>query len=372
MYIKGTESHRQVQMCRLWLRMLMNAKIRKTHYEHVREYVSSTWGNYLETLDEIIRPLYGPNPTFQQFVEAVMDPNDRSIRAQKNAMIHNVIFYHLYHMYTSGEKIYHISSGLSARLARTSLNLDSRFLKSPFREIYVQIDRGLFHINDRDMHPTPVDGFYVHYSEDGSHKKLRIMAVSLMRPEEGIPFNDENFFFRIELEPGSIEDQIRTQFRERVKNQQEDLEESGALRNIDYVEDFALYIINTLMYITSKGADLAPQVSPMEDIKKRLAGLKNPAKKRKLLQKVNKQSRYIVIVAGCDITDNQQDVEDIARAGSVGRWKLDHQVHVSGHWRAQWYGSEKDASRRQETIWVMDYTKGPEFAEIVNKPYLVR
>ena len=49
--------------------------------------------------------------------------------------------------------------------------------------------------------------------------------------------------------------------------------------------------------------------------------------------------------------------------------KLDHRVLVRGHWRNQACG-EKHLEHRM--TWICPHMRGPEFSEIVNKPYLVR
>jgi hypothetical protein len=61
----------------------------------------------------------------------------------------------------------------------------------------------------------------------------------------------------------------------------------------------------------------------------------------------------------------------VKNSGGIGKWKLDKRLYVSGHWKMQWKGSEKDATRRAELIYVKPYEKGPEMTEILSRKYQV-
>ncbi|MBE3035638.1 MAG: hypothetical protein IMZ70_00930 [Candidatus Atribacteria bacterium] len=47
---------------------------------------------------------------------------------------------------------------------------------------------------------------------------------------------------------------------------------------------------------------------------------------------------------------------------------IDKRFVVRGHWKMQPYG-EKHTLRK--SLWIKPYWKGPDFAEIINKPYKV-
>ena len=48
--------------------------------------------------------------------------------------------------------------------------------------------------------------------------------------------------------------------------------------------------------------------------------------------------------------------------------KLQVRFMVRGHWRRQPHGQE---NQERKLIWIQPHFKGPDIAEIVNKPYLV-
>lgn len=336
--------------------------IRKTNYEYIRGYTKQyeSQNSYKTTFGEL-----GSDPTYEDVFKAASS----FFKGQSDTELYSNVnlFFHLHHMKLSGEKIYHISSGLSARLAQTDVNVDSYFIKSPFREIYIQIEPGLFFMKDHYSQVIPVTGFYVYLRDFGDVKKLRVLANGLSKTPTGDQFNAV-YYIRMELKPGKVQEQVKDYITEHLKTNMEDVIRFGGLQNIDYWDEFIFFVMNSLLYITSKNPDFSNYV-PV-DFQKQLDGLKNPAKKRKLEQRMSKVSKYPIIVVGAGITDKH--TQDIQNAGGIGAWKLKSRVRVSGHWRVQWYGSEKDNTRKAETIWINDYEKGPELAEMLKTPYIVK
>jgi len=338
----------------------------KTHYE-------SAW-RYLDALrpgiftPEMFRS--GQDPSYENFSAYAMDS---IITLEEPSLIANYlnIFFHIYHMKKSCEKIYYVTPELSARLAQTSINVDSYFLKSPFREIYVQIDPGLFYINDIGGLNVPVHGFYVYLRDFGEYKQIRIMACSLLKPTPEIPFNDANFYFHVEINPaGKLQSQLKKHIETKVEPELKNLKRYDLANNIDYLEDFTAFAFNVLLYITSK----RPNITNLEpaNYSEKLKNIKSASKRRKIEKRAEKASTHRIIVIGEDIQDKNNDMEKIREAGGIGLWKLKNKVRVSGHWRTQWYGSEKDNTRRADQIFVDDYTKGPEFSDMVSSKFIVK
>ena len=276
----------------------------------------------------------------------------------------NTLF-HLFHMKQRGDKIFYVTPGLSSRLAQTSIDIDSYFLKSPYREIFVQIEPGLFFIRDGNE-KVPVTGFYVYLRDLEDRKQIRIMAASLRHPTPERPLNESVFYFRLEFLPGKIHDQLTRYMEDEVKKDPS-LDILGSGKNIEFLEDFAYFVFNTLLYINSKGSTFTQFHPP--DFEKRLMGLKSTAKKNKTKQRAARCTSHKIIIIGDDV---HKDLKEIQNAGGVGAWKLSKKVRVSGHWKVQWYGSEKDNSKHAETIWIEDYTKGPEFKEVIDTKFIVK
>ena len=98
--------------------------------------------------------------------------------------------------------------------------------------------------------------------------------------------------------------------------------------------------------------------------------MKNKGKIRKLLSRQGKTTALPVILVGPKAI-SPHSVEEIRKSKSIWKWKLDKKIYVSGHWRSQWYGSDKEGTRRRDLIFIQPYEKGPEFAEMINRKYQV-
>lgn len=344
----------------------MKDYLKKTHYESAYGFLSNMYNG-----DVFPKQIFnlGPDPTYAEFVETCLKSLSPTNNEADMANFMN-IYFHLYHMKQCADKIYYVTPDLSARLAQTSINVDSYFLKSPFREIYVQIDPGLFYIHDIDGSKVSVEGFYVHFREYETYKHIRVMACSLLEPTANIPFNDANFYFRMEIPSGKLKDALKEHMENEVEKKKNFLKRSDIFKNIGYLEEFAAYIFNILLYITSKNPDLS--VYKPVDFQQKIDRLRSASKKRKLEKRAQKASTHRIIVIGANVKDKNNDMEEIQKAGGIGNWKLSHKVRVSGHWRAQWYGSEKDNTRHAETIWIDDYEKGPEFSDIISPKFIVK
>ncbi len=336
-----------------------------THYEAAWRYMESL-NPHIFTEDMLGS---GPDPTYEEFgLRAISTISDRNNQSLVTSYLN--IFFHLYHMKQSNDKVYYVTPELSARLAQTSINVDSYFLKSPFREIYVHIDPGLFYINDISGAKVPVHGFYVYLRDFDDYKQIRVMACSLMKPTPEIPFNDVNFYFHVEINPGKLSDQLKKHVETKITPELSGLRKFDVSNNIDYLEDFTAFVYNVLLYITSKRPNLT-NLAPV-NYNEKLKGIKSSAKRRKLLQRAEKANTHSIIIIGEGVQDKYNDIEKIRKAGGIGQWKLQYKVRVAGHWKKQWYGSKKDNTRYDEQIFVDDYTKGPEFSEIVSSKYIVK
>lgn len=125
--------------------------------------------------------------------------------------------------------------------------------------------------------------------------------------------------------------------------------------------------INTMLYITSPDADVVEDKSRVHSLHTQLQGLKKGRKQSVLIDKLNKARRQKRYIVGAKF---RLDKAYSARLTDEGKkWVLQHRVRVMGHWRNQPYGPEKTLRRRQ---WISPYWKGPTYAEMVEKGYVVR
>jgi hypothetical protein len=330
----------------------------KTHYEKTVEYLETVSENYLSVIVGELSEKYGREVMYDQVYKYV----NKGRECDELGLSTVNILYHLLKMRMNGEKVYYVMSGLVMKLVQTECNVGVEYLKSPYSEIYVAIDRGMFHIVDVDDKVYSVDGFYVNFEEKGGVKCLRVMAAANLKETEEIPYNDLTFYFRFELVSGKIREEIK----KRVRSGEYDRVESGK-RNMQYIEDFMNFICNVLLYVTSKGADLEEEEPVC--LGDRVKNLKSSAKIRKMLKRSEKYTSKVIVVVG-RLVGSSREVDELKLEGSVGKWKLKNKFMVSGHWRVQWYGDVEN--RYSKLIWVVAYEKGPEFASEINKRYVVK
>jgi len=333
----------------------------KTHYEAVYAYLKDT-----VEIDELVHrgKISHPNGMgFRELQIAIQEmwPRIRSLPVEVFAYYSNVLF-HLYQMRHHEEKVYVVTQQLAQQLSDTSLNVDCRFLKSPFKEIFIQVDKGLFQILDlQTLKEVDVEGIYVYLNESGTHREIRMMAASLLKPNDKYPFNDSVFYFRFHMDE---EDKIRDKVNEYLEDpaiwSDVNIKKSGGEINKKYIATLSNFVFNTLLYITSKDADIQAML-PFKP-----TGLKKKKKQKKEQQKVDRLSALPYILVGGNIKPHYEQV------ASISKWKLQNRVYVEGYWRIQWYGSIKDDTRHAQTIWIEPYYKGPELAEVINKAHLMR
>lgn len=346
----------------------------KSHYERASLFLSSiTDIDYY--LDEIYKE-FGDNPSFADFATKISESGFLDKRSGSAVFVKcdeaNIaflvnIFFHIFMMRRSHEKIYHVTPQLAVKLAQTELNVDSHFIRSPFREIYIQIDPGLFTVTD-EQGVYPVRGFYVYLNEnkDTGIKEVRIMASALLPSSDEIPFNDSLFYYKFYFDKGKIKEQIKESIKKNISNTA-DLEKFGGSRNVDHIEEFTYFVFNTLLYITSKDPDIREQL-PI-DFKAKLAAKKSTSKIKKLNKMADRTTSYPIIIVGDNIKDEMNHVNEIRVAGGVGNWKLTKRVYVSGHWKTQWYGSADNKENR--VIFIEPYYKGPELADVIHQKYQI-
>ena len=337
----------------------------RTHYERAYEFLKEITD--IDVIFQEIQKDLGDSPSFKEFCIKLSDSTIRGFTSDNdkfNTLLANILF-HTFMMKKNHEKIYHVTPQLAVKLAQTDINIDSHFIKSPFREIYISIDPGLFSVTD-PQGVYPVHGFYVYFNDQDGVKELRIMASAILPNTEEIAFNDTLFYYKMYFKEGKIKEQVKDTLAIHM-NKKEELDKYGGAANMDHIEEFTYFVINTLLYITSKDPDVREQL-PV-DFKAKIEGKKSPGKIKKLMKMAKRYTTYPIVVVGGSITDAMNQVDEVRRAGGIGNWKLTMRVYVSGHWRAQWYGSAE--AKESKVIFIEPYYKGPELAEVINKKFQV-
>lgn len=118
-------------------------------------------------------------------------------------------------------------------------------------------------------------------------------------------------------------------------------------------QDFNRIVLNTLLYIVSRDARVGPET--------RTAGRPAPL--------VKSARRHRVVGEGlAPLHRSPLAVETRVPSVSTGRLLSSRHV-VRGHWKLQAYGVRHGS---QKLVWIKPYVRGPQLAQLLNRPRLVR
>ncbi len=130
---------------------------------------------------------------------------------------------------------------------------------------------------------------------------------------------------------------------------------------------FFRIVLNAVLYLSSADADVEQRPSELEGLQERLAAISSSVKRREMKQAARHASRLPYIVVGKSISG--PDKGEMLSPLLGEKRKLSFRFTVRGHWKNQACGvGMKDHVLR----FIKPYNKGPEMADVINKPYLVR
>lgn len=281
-------------------------------------------------------------------------------------------FFHLYQWLRGGRKIYVVTDTLGWLLAHTDCTIDATLIRLPFPSICIQIPRGLFFMSSDK--PDRYDVTEVVIREGKLTKDFREMSFFFIgRPENqpivydsAVAVMSTHMAMKQEGKFKSTTHRIRdglnsSMFLTPARNTLGSTPEGAA----DLTEKLFYFIVNCLLYTTSADADMEwdPAFRKLWDQRKK-------AKKQHQIDRINRNLAELGSprkLLGGKIIISRQDREDYMQSFRTGKTTIGVRFQVSGHWRQQWYGSEKTGNHRQQPKWIQPYWKGPEAAEVVNK-----
>lgn len=128
------------------------------------------------------------------------------------------------------------------------------------------------------------------------------------------------------------------------------------------------FIVNTVLYISSPDSDVKEDLRERRRLHQKLQGVKSGAKRQRLEELLKKaKSRHIYIV-GAQCRDREYEKIAGAETTETGR-KIMKRFRVRGHFRMQPHGKGRQL---RKLSWVRPHWKGPTFAEMVQKGYIVK
>lgn len=345
--------------------------MKPTHYELAAKLVPGIYGDKKAFVVSTDRLMEGVDK--DDFLQFGIRLSEASPGATSPAgfILFSQMMYHAYHWLKDGEKIYEVSDSLAWMLAHTETNVDVEMVMAPFSSLYIIIPDYLFTMLNAETGIHKVSAFYVKtYDQDG-FRWFRILAVGEPNSKERFEGDDCLFYFKLKLDrTAKIKDELARNMAEAreepdswLKMAHGTLEAATEARKS--VPKFFNFIMNVLLYCTSAEADVEwhPEFRRLWDRRKRV-------KKQHQIDRVNQELARLGAprrVLGSKIVISRQDKEDYMQSFRTGKTTIGVRFQVSGHWRQQWYGSEKENNRCQKAKWIRPYWKGPEAADIVNK-----
>lgn len=302
--------------------------------------------------------------------------------------IHSLsIEYHtLFNFMLFGEKVFHFSDGLVGNLAHTALDAPSEYLRLPFPScMFLFTSDKMMEALNRFTKTAPLDShapisvfLYDRDYEDG--RKLVIVAYHSKGQQVHGLVKRELF-----IHPDwSLEQSLHTDWNKLYEAHKEwndtDVPSVAELTGLPTEEepfyeeglDFFRIIINSILYLSSNDPDIVGVISPTPEYEGKIASTKSNLKKKKLRKQAKRFSALDGVLVGNTVqpilVDKTQRPGKVPSA-SAGDNKLHKRIQVRGHWRNQACGKNRED---RKLIYIKPFFKGPEMAELVHKPYVVR
>jgi hypothetical protein len=266
------------------------------------------------------------------------------------------VFMQMYHLWRD-KNYFDISPRLCSKLTDTDLrDLDTFFLRTPYRSMYISVPRGNgLYIHNDYSGKHEVTGIYLIMDEFEKPKEIGLKSSGkvvsgvtkylniLVCGEEKQLYDDALVFFHLMFWDGKISESIE-------KNKMYITGDSSLWPEIESVFSFCVKI---LLYLNC--ANVSIQEIAGLNLDAKIGGLKNPAKKRKLLQRYEKLSTRPHKLLDIVVDHTPVDSHHQASTGSVGSIGPKSLEKVRGHFKGQRYGEGWSMSK---IIWVEPYVRG--------------
>ncbi|MCP1674512.1 hypothetical protein J2T57_001614 [Natronocella acetinitrilica] len=303
--------------------------------------------------------------------------------------------YHAYLNFAlSGKKTFYVSDNLSEHLANTEVNMRAELIQVPypsFQMVFTSpaaIDalhnlqgregRRAMHFRELDYSaPVTAELTMLPGTADLPGRSLMILAWHARPPSKGYMMAKRQIYLP---DDWTLEQSLRTEWDKIGRTAPHGGYSLDDELNVEpYTDDSLFYtdgllffrmVMNTLLYLSSEEAELTPRRAQRQALEEKAAAATSGRKKRLYRKEASRHTALdyseigasvspIVIERGAASGDGKR------ASGSAPTTRF----MVRGHWRNQAHGAGR-ADRK--LIWIRPYMKGPDVAEVVNKPYLVR
>lgn len=272
--------------------------------------------------------------------------------------------------FIAGERIYYCADGLADRLMHTDVKVPSELLRLPFAHIMLILsapDITERFARDRGVRATKARPICVAIAADAREGvPAWVIDISQTRGEKLIASDTRTLILHPGTTSGAIirQDHVAAETHVAEDDFRAIQAHIPSLRGPETPTAFDadqlwLYrlIVNLVLYITSA----APELGWHRKNGKQHAGDRVNFSPREHIV-VGESISRIVRYAEPPISRSTEKPTGSSRP-------LAHQVIVAGHWKSQAYGQNRDL---RKTIWIEPYERGPDVAQMVARPVLVR
>ncbi|WP_410950754.1 hypothetical protein [Pseudomonas sp. S1(2024)] len=293
-----------------------------------------------------------------------------------------------------GRKLFQFEENLCEHLSHTEANMISDFIRLPFQSCLFTyhskpiIDAfhgsfgtsGIMNINSDLMDYEAPLSVFVSMHDNYKNSNNRMLSIISFHGKDHDHIYGTSKRQLLLIPGSSIDSCIRTDWEE-INPNDIGFGYKGSYESLEPASDedfyqggYAYYrcILNSILYVNSSGADLVPATSRHDEIREKAKKASTSKQKEKIMRGINKYSSVGGVIVGDNIgaivIKNREDGE-AAKSDGVNHLRLTRRFIVRGHWRDQPYG---EARALIKPIFIKPYYKGPEMADIINRPYLVK
>lgn len=260
----------------------------------------------------------------------------------------------------AGGYTFKLTPQLALQLRDTDVpDVPCELLKLPFEGIFLDVDAGTF--------------------APPAHQVTRIVACHIPGDRFRLTFdtrdgNSSYVNFDLGTPDASVAELVQ-ETRARVAHERVEAKEHiKGLGDDDLYDDYFKsdvfrMTISALLYIASPDADVERDMTEVHRLHTQLQGLRGGRRRSKLEEQLRAaKSNTVYIVGGRTKLDAGYQADAALRSSAEGR-KILKRFRVRGHFAKQAHGEGRSL---RKVIWRAPYWKGPTYAEMVERGYVVR
>lgn len=330
----------------------MTATYQALHRELKRIYQNAGlldrpgWPTFLEFMHEWLPPA---------FLQTLIESEGGVQTPEVSATLETA--YTTFIILKAGSPAYRVSDDLIRALRDTAIpSLRVRQLRTPFEGLTISVPEGTFahpahNVNQVFVNCIPGARFRAVFYTDQGYTNY----VSMLNDDD-----DKTILEAI----AETEAQDDTMLPKALRKAQDEAKLYTDFFRIDIFR----FAVNFALYVTCPDADVYQDKSAQNAIHTKLQGVKGKRRREVLLSKLaaaKEQSKIFIV--GANIRLQKEYTAALTESGK--RWVLKHRLRVQGHWKMVACGAQRKERVRR---WVSPYYKGPSYAEMVEKGYVVK